>query len=132
MTATAAERQAKYRAANRAKLTAYQREWARRNPDKVAGYQRVAVRPDTRPAIRAEIAVRRDALGCSGEGPHGGVLHWHHLDPETKLFPIARAAGYGKARREAEIAKCTVLCNACHDREHARCGSVLTHAEIVQ
>jgi hypothetical protein len=43
------------------------------------------------------------------------ALHFHHVDPSTKEFGIAR---YGVtrsiARARAEIAKCVLLCSNCH------------------
>ena len=45
-------------------------------------------------------------------------LHLHHVDPSTKRD------GYiwhwSEDRRNAEIAKCIVLCSACHRKHHGK------------
>lgn len=44
-----------------------------------------------------------------------GALHFHHLDPATKRFPVTssgRTIGLSQAREEA--AKCVLLCANCH------------------
>lgn len=44
-------------------------------------------------------------------------LEFHHLDPSTKLYEVTAAP----TRRAAliELAKCVLLCTACHDGYHA-------------
>jgi hypothetical protein len=49
-------------------------------------------------------------------------LHFHHRDPSTKLFAIAKFVGtptHRLSRLVAEIAKCDVLCLVCHGKESA-------------
>jgi ssDNA-binding Zn-finger/Zn-ribbon topoisomerase 1 len=43
-------------------------------------------------------------------------MHFHHVDPATKLYPVVRATTPRAARRE--IAKCILLCAACHRTRH--------------
>jgi hypothetical protein len=46
--------------------------------------------------------------------PH--LLHFHHRDPETKCFGIGDNMTRSRAKVLAEIAKCDVICGACHMR----------------
>lgn len=48
------------------------------------------------------------------------ALDFHHRDPSTKLFAVARAPTEkgSKATVLAEVAKCIVLCANCHRIEH--------------
>jgi len=58
--------------------------------------------------------------GCSlcKEG-HPACLHFHHPNPELKLFEICDAMlSRSRDRIEAEISKCTVLCSNCHSKLH--------------
>lgn len=45
-------------------------------------------------------------------------LDFHHLDPSTKLFDIARIPTSIERTKE-EIEKCVVLCSNCHKKVHA-------------
>lgn len=42
-------------------------------------------------------------------------LHWHHVNPETKLTEVTRLSGQ-RAFREAS--KCVLLCSECHHALH--------------
>ena len=44
-------------------------------------------------------------------------LHFHHVDPTTKLFEIGPSYR-SDADILAEIAKCILLCRSCHTRYH--------------
>ena len=44
-------------------------------------------------------------------------LHFHHVDPATKLFTIGRSDRSIKAII-IEMAKCILLCNSCHQKHH--------------
>jgi hypothetical protein len=47
-------------------------------------------------------------------------LHFHHRDPSTKVTEVSDMIQAGRSRQRIldEIAKCAVLCNACHQAEH--------------
>ena len=45
-------------------------------------------------------------------------LHWHHRDPDEKMFCIGKRLSLKKSTVLAEIAKCDVLCSDCHVRHH--------------
>lgn len=46
-------------------------------------------------------------------------LDFHHRDPAMKSFRVSRGVYHvSKERLEAEIAKCDVLCRACHTAHH--------------
>jgi ribosomal protein S14 len=44
--------------------------------------------------------------------------HFHHRDPKTRLFMMSRAHHKSWAAIKAELAKCVVLCELCHSKEH--------------
>jgi hypothetical protein len=82
---------------------------------------------------RAEWKVRRRALVASERARRGNAcercgetlaLHWHHLDPATKAFSLARAAWYSLRLIRLELAKCDLLCVACHKAAHVRLREV--------
>jgi hypothetical protein len=69
---------------------------------------------------------------CSkcGEQLEPERMHWHHRDPATKEFRVALGVfRASRARILAEIAKCDLLCEPCHDELHggehqaAACGT---------
>lgn len=45
-------------------------------------------------------------------------LEFHHIDPTTKVTTIARASSFSEERWQAELAKCELLCQPCHKKEH--------------
>lgn len=63
---------------------------------------------------------RRDWLAANGPCRKCGSfeqLEVDHVDPETKVHH--NVWSWSKARREAELAKCQVLCRQCHQRKTA-------------
>jgi len=44
-------------------------------------------------------------------------LEFDHIDIRTKSFNISKAWSYSKARLDAELAKCQLLCSECHDKK---------------
>jgi hypothetical protein len=65
---------------------------------------------------------RRPCERCGTEG-EPERMHWHHRDPATKTFGLSSGAfRVGRERLLAEIAKCELLCEACHQREHGNPG----------
>jgi hypothetical protein len=44
-------------------------------------------------------------------------LHFHHVDPETKLFQIGRS-DRSIAAIIIEMEKCVLLCRSCHTKTH--------------
>jgi hypothetical protein len=113
---------ARWRAANPEKANAASRRWQAANPDRV------------RATLRARIAKKKSqcdqiklASGCVDCGPDDPeisdprFLHFHHRDPTTKLFAIAKGVRVlGWARIETEIAKCDVLCEKHHLERHRK------------
>ena len=60
-----------------------------------------------------------------------GTLEWHHRDPTTKTFKIARAGGrYSLERVVAELAKCDLLCSAHHAAQHPRVALAMVCALV--
>jgi len=45
-------------------------------------------------------------------------FHFHHKNPETKLFNISDAVtrGFSIKKIKEELKKCVLVCNKCHDR----------------
>jgi hypothetical protein len=41
-------------------------------------------------------------------------LHFHHVDPATKRFPLTMARGKSLASYMEELAKCILVCANCH------------------
>lgn len=41
-------------------------------------------------------------------------LHFHHVDPATKSFPMTMARGKSLVTFRAEAAKCVLVCANCH------------------
>ena len=41
-------------------------------------------------------------------------LHYHHVDPSTKLFSVSESINFSKEKILAEISKCQLLCANCH------------------
>lgn len=46
-------------------------------------------------------------------------LHFHHLDPARKSFPLSMATGKSLATFRAEAAKCVLVCANCHGEVEA-------------
>ena len=70
---------------------------------------------------RAWIANRRKAWLAGKSCEHCGSperLEIHHLDPSQKITHAVWS--WAKPRREAELAKCAVLCHGCHVEETRR------------
>ena len=75
--------------------------------------QRVA---DRRRRAKAQLVAEAGG-GCvvCGYDRHLGALQFHHLDPETKRFGVARGGvTLGIERLRAEAEKCVLLCSNCH------------------
>lgn len=62
-------------------------------------------------------------LRCGADGPN---LQWHHVDPASKSFPVARGVN---CRSQdivlEEIAKCALLCRNCHREAHRELRAVV-------
>jgi hypothetical protein len=53
------------------------------------------------------------------------ALEFHHLDPETKEFPLAhRGRTQSLAKLRAEASKCVLLCSNCHAEVEAGIATV--------
>lgn len=78
--------------------------------------------PDERRAYQRNWVARRRAAWMAGKACEscGSTenLHVHHRDPAEKV--THNVWSWGQARRDAELAKCAVLCETCHRDYHAR------------
>ena len=54
---------------------------------------------------------------CGIEGKHS-FFDFHHVVPELKEISINKVWYYGKKRRDAELAKCIMVCPNCHRQLH--------------
>ena len=73
-------------------------------------------------AIRAWLrGLKTTCLDCGSTAD----LHFHHRDPATKVATVMMMPGhYGRAKIQAEVEKCDVLCQPCHmARHHPRVAS---------
>ena len=68
------------------------------------------------------VELMKKAKGCSncGYNDNPDILHFHHINPETKINNISRMVGknHSMERILAEIDKCKLLCITCHHKEH--------------
>lgn len=78
--------------------------------------------PDTRRRdwFRANLRTLREAQGCSMCGTHEGALVHHHINEEEKRIGLSKMQNYSLESFLDEVAKCTVLCRACHNKVHGR------------
>jgi hypothetical protein len=65
---------------------------------------------------RADLNILKEAQGCMrcGYNEDGSKLHFHHINPSTKLFSIGKGVSYSPQKLQEEIDKCDLLCAACH------------------
>jgi 5-methylcytosine-specific restriction endonuclease McrA len=54
----------------------------------------------------------------------------HHLNPDLKVDH--KVWSWAKKRRDEELAKCIVICTACHNREHhkPKCDLEMSHGTL--
>jgi len=68
--------------------------------------------------------------GCCADC--GGVFHpdvydFHHLDPSSKDYQWTKLRLFSKARRDAELAKCVLVCANCHRVRHIVAEEAVTY-----
>jgi hypothetical protein len=100
-------------------------QWHRDAGRSNGGFWRCAVRLHYLAIIDTESLGRGDACQVCGATKN---LHWHHPDPATKLFAIGDRAP-NRAALLAELAKCDLLCAACHCAEHVRMRAAAAEAD---
>ena len=121
----------RYREANRealaAKATVYRtvnkEEIARRRRERYANDADARQRKveDALDRGRAGTQYLQDlkSSGCVVCRRTDGRLCFHHVDPRTKLFNPSTARAHCREKLNIELAKCVVLCAACHNKVHA-------------
>ena len=61
-------------------------------------------------------------VGCAhcGYKDNPDILHFHHLDPSTKIANVSRMVGknHSMEKIKQEIHKCILLCITCHHKVH--------------
>ena len=112
-----------YRELNQEGIRARAKLWYQNNKDRLLPIGRETARQRA-VAHKQRMDALKDAQGCSHCETRGAdVLQFHHTDPATKLFKICDGWRYRLSVVEAEIAKCTILCNPCHVAAHRRLKS---------
>ena len=110
------------RQANADYMREYKRKRKLRDPEFRA--RNVETNQETRVRARARNKrIRQEFLdaGCLDCGS-AEDLHFHHVDPSTKVKEVASLAGAGASVEAllAEIEKCVVVCQPCHMARHDR------------
>jgi len=92
------------------------------DPDRQREYQR------NWRAARREVAVLTDGARCSRCGERRqGLLEFDHVDPASKKLDVAIAWSRRASVRDAELAKCQLLCRSCHQ---AKSVAEATRADV--
>ena len=99
-----------YRQAHPEFIRATNQAWCEANRDK-----RKAQNQEARQARAAFIRECKTGVKCQESDID--KLHFHHVDPATKLFTIGRSDRSIKAII-IEMAKCILLCRSCHKKTH--------------
>lgn len=103
---------------NSIRLREVKRKWRKDNPSKVQEIIRrsnLKRRQEYRKRIYDyQIEVGGCAL-CGTLPTQQCNLHFHHLDPSTRLFRISRGVEYTWEEVLIEIQKCIILCASCHN-----------------
>jgi len=82
------------------------------------------VNPNIKTKQKKRLYVKRlkGELGCAccGFKENTDVLHFHHIDPTTKIANVSRmvSKNHSLDRILLEIQKCRLLCITCHHKEH--------------
>lgn len=58
-------------------------------------------------------------------------LQMDHIDRSTKSFEISKLWSVSKARYDAEVAKCQLLCRPCHRKKSLEAGVVMFHRQLL-
>ena len=86
------------------------------------GKQKLGNTPKNKAKKRQQIQEYKKMMGCSkcGYNENPDILHFHHIDPRTKVANISRMVGknHSMKRIKEEINKCRLLCITCHHKEH--------------
>lgn len=123
---------------NKEKANATVKEWRSNNKDKITEMRKryeMSLSPDKKELLKAGCAARAKKRGrerkirvveflggkCKSCGlvDCPAVYDFHHRDPSTKEFSIAKLCGrpWNKIL-EAELQKCDLLCANCHRKVH--------------
>ena len=103
----------------RDRLAERRRKWREDNAEKDAEQRKAAIAR----SVARNRRIRQEFLdeGCQDCGS-AEDLHFHHVDPSTKVRPVAYYAGTPASveRLMEEIEKCVVVCETCHKARHDR------------
>lgn len=93
----------------------YNKRWYEKN--KESEIQKSIARKNLKRAEWYEFKKTLKCLLCSENEPI--CLDFHHKDPNEKEFKPSQVFDMAPAKRDAELAKCVVLCSNCHRKVHA-------------
>jgi hypothetical protein len=95
----------------------YQKEWYRRNSEKVKK-QTDKYKYELKEWFAKEVVAKASCIKC-GES-HPGCLDFHHRDPASKDRAIADMIAVKRNKKAIlkEIDKCDILCANCHRKLH--------------
>ena len=117
----------RYREDHRQEIASWQKQWRDEHREEISDYMKSWYQ-DNRESVLARLRQRQDRYdalvaqliceSCGAGASHGEggrwTLHFHHRDPETKVFNVGGRVTLSWQRLLAEIEKCDVLCTSCH------------------
>lgn len=115
-----------WKAKNKEKVRKDRRSHYLRNKKKHAAYMREYNAKHVEERTRYSLAKHKQRMEhlkqllggkCVGCGTTD-KLSFHHINPAEKEFSIASSTHYKLPRLEAEVKKCLLLCQSCHDAAH--------------
>ncbi len=59
------------------------------------------------------------------------ALHFHHINPDTKINKVSTCIQNGLIHGVKESLKCLYLCDECHYKEHLRLGDYYGYYEVI-
>ena len=128
-----AAREKAYYAAHKEELKAYQKVYDEAHKEEKAAYYKAyqevhkeekSAKQKAKRAERNLMLFNYKGAGCShcglSEPDHLEIYDYHHVDPATKLYGVAKIVAGPLERLMTEVDKCLLLCAHCHRKEHAR------------
>ena len=114
MTVKRAEVLRRYRNKNREKARQYAKEWRARHIETEKNRCRERAKETRKRNAHVKNESKKSGCVMCGYKEDLRRLHFHHRDPATKKFNLARCPYHYVRTIREEIAKCDVLCEDCH------------------
>lgn len=90
-----------------------------KTPDRKAYSSRKITDRYRRHKLKAMLSLGGVCSVCNVEHPPAN-MHFHHVDPKTKVADVSDMLHRAWAVIEQELSKCVLLCAECHMKEHHR------------